>query len=177
MFTTADASWTLEELAAEAQRVLQLHRLLGAQGDARVSAAPDGRTVRYYATLGLLDRPGYEGREARYRRRHLVQLVAIKALQARGLSLAEVQQRLYGHSEAELEALAAELAAEAARSRAQARLPAAAFRTVREVQLAPGLRLVAEDGWVEGDPDELEAKVRAALAALSGARRGAGGKP
>ena len=186
MFTTAAASWTLEELAAEAQRLLRHHRLLGAQADARVSPAPDARMVRYYTTLGLLDRPGFQGREARYGRRHLVQLVAIKALQAQGLSLASIQQRLYGRSEAELAAFAQELAAEAARASGQIKLPAAAFRTVHEVQLAPGLKLVVEDGWqaaqgggADGDAgveQVLEQRIRAALAALSSAARGAGGK-
>ena len=186
MFTAAATSWTLDELAAEAQRLLQRHGLLGAQPDARVSAAPDARTVRYYTTLGLLDRPGFQGREARYGRRHLVQLVAIKALQAQGLSLSNVQQRLYGRSERELAAFAEELAVEAARAHAQIKLPAAAFRTVHEVQLAPGLKLVVEEGWqaaqdggADGDAgfeQVLEQRIRAALAALSSAARGAGGK-
>ncbi len=197
MFNTAATSLTLGELASEAQQLLQRHGLLGAQPDARVSAAPDARTVRYYTTLGLLDRPGYEGREARYGRRHLVQLVAIKALQAQGLSLSEVQQRLYGRSEQDLLSLAEALAAEAAAAAgtAQIELPAAAFRTVHEVSLAPGLKLTAEPGWLAAcgaDPKSntaateavlraVEEKVRAALAALaraeqSSAHRGAGGK-
>jgi hypothetical protein len=46
------------------------------------------------------------GRTALYRRRHLAQLVAIKRLQARGLSLAEVQQRLLGLTDAALNKLA-----------------------------------------------------------------------
>jgi DNA-binding transcriptional MerR regulator len=61
---------------------------------------PDARTVRYYTTLGLLDRPAaMRGRTALYGRRHLLQLVAIKRLQARGLSLAEVQARLVGRTD------------------------------------------------------------------------------
>jgi DNA-binding transcriptional MerR regulator len=203
MLNAAATSLTLDELASEAQQLLQRHGLLGAQPDARVSAAPDARTVRYYTTLGLLDRPGYEGREARYGRRHLVQLVAIKALQAQGLSLSEVQQRLYGRSEQDLLSLAEALAAEASRAAAegaQIELPAAAFRTLHEVSLAPGLKLTAEPGWLaacgagpgssaagtEAVLRAVEEKVRAALAALaraeqssaaqSSAHRGAGGK-
>jgi DNA-binding transcriptional MerR regulator len=196
MFTADATSLSLEELAAEAQRLLQQHGLYGAQPDARVSAAPDARTVRYYTTLGLLDRPGYEGREARYGRRHLVQLVAIKALQAQGLSLSEVQQRLYGRSEQDLLVLAEALAAEAAATGAQIELPAAAFRTLHEVSISPGLRLLAEPGWLaaaggnaaalESVLKAVEEKVRAALAALAreekpraahaSAHRGAGGK-
>jgi DNA-binding transcriptional MerR regulator len=47
------------------------------------------------------------GRVAYYGRRHLLQLVAIKRLQARGLSLAQVQEQLLGLSDNNLEQLAA----------------------------------------------------------------------
>jgi DNA-binding transcriptional MerR regulator len=53
---------------------------------------PDDRTIRYYATLGLLDRPAaMRGRTALYSTRHLAQVVAIKRLQTMGRSLAEIQ--------------------------------------------------------------------------------------
>lgn len=75
---------------------------------ARVSAVPDRRMLRYYTTLGLLDRPlEVRGRTAHYGRRHLLQVVAIKRLQAAGASLAEIQRRLTGASDEELEAIAA----------------------------------------------------------------------
>jgi len=100
-----DPAMSLEELTLEAGRLLEDMGLLQAQADGRVAAAPDARTVRYYGTLGLVDRPVIVEREARYGRRHLLQLVAVKALQARGLPLAEVQARLYGSSNPELENL------------------------------------------------------------------------
>ena len=63
----------------------------------RVRDVPDRRTIRYYTTLGLIDRPAeMRGRTAIYGRRHLLQLVAIKKLQARGRSLTEIQQALAG---------------------------------------------------------------------------------
>ena len=72
---------------------------------------PDLRTIRYYTTLGLIDRPAeMRGRTALYSRRHLLQLVAIKRLQARGLSLAQVQEQLLGASDAMLGRLANEAA-------------------------------------------------------------------
>src|SRR5256714_14029154 len=95
----------LDELSDRVAHELGERGLLGAAADGRVSAAPDARTVRYYTTLGLLDRPRIEGRQARYAERHLLQLLAIKALQALDLPLAEIQQRLYGRSDAELKAL------------------------------------------------------------------------
>src|SRR5437899_2069951 len=142
--------------------------LLGAAADGRVSAAPDARTVRYYTTLGLLDRPRIEGRQARYAERHLLQLLAIKALQAFDLPLAEIQQRLYGRSDAELKALIESLAAEARTSAASgAQVPSL---RLREVAVEPGVRLVVEEGWRLRDPAALEARIRAALAALGGER-------
>ena len=44
----------------------------------RVRELPDRRTVRYYATLGLLDRPTIQGRTAFYGRRHLLQLATAR---------------------------------------------------------------------------------------------------
>jgi DNA-binding transcriptional MerR regulator len=69
----------------------------------RVRDVPDLRTIRYYTTLGLLDRPAaLRGRTALYGRRHLLQLLAIKRLQAQGLSLAAIQRRLIGLSDSAL---------------------------------------------------------------------------
>jgi DNA-binding transcriptional MerR regulator len=71
--------------------------------DQRVSSVPDARTIRYYQSAGLLDRPlRYDGRTARYGRRHLLQLLSVRALQARGLSLAQVQSQLAGATDDEL---------------------------------------------------------------------------
>ena len=48
------------------------------------------RTVRRYATQGLIDRPGKEGRSAVYGQRHLLQLLLIRSLARRGLSLSAI---------------------------------------------------------------------------------------
>src|SRR6266550_5070389 len=95
----------LDELSNRVAGELAERGLLGAATDARVSAAPDARTVRYYTTLGLLDRPQIENRQARYGERHVLQLLAIKALQSRDLPLAQIQEMLYGRSDAELQQL------------------------------------------------------------------------
>ncbi len=64
---------------------------------ARVRDVPDTRTIRYYTTLGLLDRPAeMRGRTAFYDRTHVLQLVAIKRLQAENLTLSDIQSRLTG---------------------------------------------------------------------------------
>lgn len=84
-----DEQWTLSELVGEvAARIAALP----APSNGQVRAVPDERTVRYYGTIGLLDRPlAMRGRTALYGRRHLAQVVAIKRLQAMGRSLAEIQ--------------------------------------------------------------------------------------
>ncbi|MCR4411506.1 MAG: helix-turn-helix domain-containing protein [Thermoguttaceae bacterium] len=77
------------------------------QGSGRVREIPDQRTIRYYTTLGILDRPvEFRGRTAYYGRKHLLQLVAIKRLQARGLSLVQVQGSIAGADESTLAAFA-----------------------------------------------------------------------
>ena len=48
------------------------------------------RTVRLYTTQGLIDRPGKDGRSAIYGRRQLLQLVLIRYLARRGLSLSAI---------------------------------------------------------------------------------------
>ena len=97
--------WTISELAAEAAAVLSAADVNQESG--RVSDVPSTRTIRYYTTHGLLDRPtDFRGRTALYDRRHLLQLVAIKRLQTRGTPLEDIQQLLIGASDAELESMA-----------------------------------------------------------------------
>jgi DNA-binding transcriptional MerR regulator len=84
-----DESWTLSELVSEVGARIAA---LPAPANGQVRAVPDERTVRYYGTIGLLDRPvAMRGRTALYNRRHLAQVVAIKRLQTMGRSLAEIQ--------------------------------------------------------------------------------------
>ncbi len=79
--------WILAELVDEVARRLAL---LPTPKNGQVRAVPDDRTIRYYGTIGLLDRPAMRGRTALYTVRHLAQVVAIKRLQATGRSLAEI---------------------------------------------------------------------------------------
>ena len=98
--------WPIGELTKRVSAALSV----GYEGPAngQISAVPNLRTIRYYTTLGILDRATVmKGRTALYSRKHLLQLVTIKRLQAEGLSLTQVQQRLSGMTERELESLAA----------------------------------------------------------------------
>ncbi len=82
--------------------------LVGERADAKGSRRSRFtlRTARFYTTLGLLDRPVLRRRTGYYGLRHLLQLLAIRRLQDEGLSLAEIQQTLYGRTDAELAQLA-----------------------------------------------------------------------
>lgn len=97
--------WTLDDLGARVALALQVDYTGQASG--RVRDIPDRRTIRYYTTLGLIDRPAaMRGRTALYGWRHLLQLVAIKRLQANNLTLAEIQRRLVGLTDAALRQVA-----------------------------------------------------------------------
>jgi len=153
---------TLDELADAVQKMLGEKSLLAAQADGRISAAPDARTVRYYTTLGLLDRPEIVARQAHYGLRHVLQLGAIKAIQAAGHPLAEIQAQLYGKTNLELEALI-----ESVSQFRRRRAPEVHPLTWREVTIEPGLKIVAEQGWApQMSEAALEDRIRAALAAL-----------
>lgn len=98
--------WTIHQLVEMVR--LALGRVgYDGQESKRVRDVPDERTIRYYTTLGIVDRPvEFRARTAYYGPRHLLQLVAIKRLQARGWSLLEVQKALAGADEVKLMALA-----------------------------------------------------------------------
>lgn len=99
-----EAPWTIDELQAAVAAALAGYE---APANGQIRGIPDKRTLRYYTTLGLMDRPAaMRGRTGLYDRRHLVQVVAIKRLQARGRSLRQIQAELAGRPPSELERLA-----------------------------------------------------------------------
>lgn len=101
----ANPLWRLDELSSIAEQVLLALGVFSESG--RVRTTPDERTLRYYTTIGLLAPPAASrGRTALYNRRHLAQIIAVKRLQASGLSLAEVQAQLAGLTLSELELVA-----------------------------------------------------------------------
>jgi DNA-binding transcriptional MerR regulator len=122
------ARWTLDELAERVGAALAVD--YHGQPSGRVRDVPDRRAIRWYTTIGLVDRPAaHRGRTALYGPRHLLQLVALKRLQARGLSLVAIQQELAGATDAQLAKVARVPAATQAAG--QARLAAARARGVR----------------------------------------------
>ena len=97
--------WTLDELAQRVDAALAVG--YHGQPSGRVRDVPDRRAIRWYTTIGLVDRPAaHRGRTALYGPRHLLQLVAVKRLQARGLPRVAIQQELAGATDTNLERVA-----------------------------------------------------------------------
>src|SRR5690349_17686150 len=98
--------WTLDELAARVAEALDGAAYPGAP-NGRVRDVPDARAIRWYSTIGLVDRPsGMRGRTALYGPRHLLQLVAVKRRQAQGHKLADIQAELAGAPDDDLRRIA-----------------------------------------------------------------------
>ena len=101
MSVVEEPHWTLDELAERVDAALAVDYAGPPSG--RVRAVPDRRAIRWYTTIGLIDRPvAHRGRTALYGPRHLLQLVAVKRLQAKGLPLVAIQQELAGATDSQL---------------------------------------------------------------------------
>jgi DNA-binding transcriptional MerR regulator len=97
--------WTMDELVERVRLALSAEYPGAPNG--RIRDLPDRRSIRWYTTTGLVDRPtGMRGRTALYGRRHLLQLVALKRRQAEGRTLAEIQAELAGASDEALAGVA-----------------------------------------------------------------------
>ena len=104
--TTGESRWTIAELGERVCAALA-DGAYEPPSNGQVRAVPDLRTIRYYTSIGLLDRPAaMRGRTALYSHRHLLQLVAVKRLQAEGKSLTGVQSALAGLDDEGLAAIA-----------------------------------------------------------------------
>lgn len=101
----SDELWTIEQLPDQVAALLADN--YEGQSNGRVRELPNGRTIRWYTTIGLVDRPvAMRGRTALYGRRHLLQLAAVKKLQSAGRTLAEIQEMLLGATDGRLAELA-----------------------------------------------------------------------
>lgn len=97
--------WTIEQLPDRVAALLAEN--YDGQRSGRVRELPNGRAIRWYTTIGLVDRPAASrGRTALYGRRHLLQVVAVKKLQAAGYTLAQIQAMMVGASDRRLAELA-----------------------------------------------------------------------
>jgi DNA-binding transcriptional MerR regulator len=130
--------------------------------DQRIQAVPDARTLRFYQSTGLLDRPlRYDGRVAKYGWRHLLQVVAVRALQAQGMSLAQVQAALAGATQDELEHMLESTATVEVVAAPVSPRPAPVVALIA-VELAPGV-IVTVDSRMHPDPQRTIQRLRRAI--------------
>lgn len=147
------AAFDLDGLCAAAAGLIA-----SSPADGRANAVPDARTVRYYQSSGLVDRPlRYDGRTAVYGYRHLLQVLAVKGLQASGHSLAQIQRALAGTTTEQLEVA---VLGEVSQASPQPAAPVA--RPWIAAEIAPGV-MVAIDPARVSDPDAVTALLTRAL--------------
>ena len=163
----------LDELASLASQLLEARHVV--MRDGRAAGRVDARTVRFYQTLGIVPKPGYEGRRAIYEREHLVRVVTAKLLQAEGYSLAQIQSALPMRTTGELlQALLQIDAGDAARTAPSPASPAApppptrprpqAPTALASFQLAPGVTVLIDPTLI-ADPDRVAETIARSLAA------------
>lgn len=153
---------SIEELSEEVEKLLKEHGLLNNQNDRRINTIPDPRTIRYYTTLGLLEPPNTINRQAKYNQKHIIQLAAIKALQAESLTLAEIQQRFFGKRIEEIEQILLSLAVN---NKNKFQFKAL---TWNEITIEPGLKIMTDELWKANQPiDQIIEKIRIALITLN----------
>ncbi|PTA68575.1 MerR family transcriptional regulator [Deinococcus arcticus] len=188
-------SWSgnLDALVSTANTYLP--HLLPLDKAGRAKEDVNARLVRHYTTERLLDEPLREGREARYIRRHLLQLLVLRKLMAAGHGAAALRDTLQARADPDLEAL---LTGEqldlqpsnpaleylkhlSAGAPTRAAAPAAPAPTPRalpnpepltRLTLAPGLELlVRADARLPSSRLEQDQLAHTLLAALDGLRR------
>lgn len=135
-------TWTLPQLCSVA--AAELDRRGAHQLGAFQPLQDSMRNVRYYVYLGMMDRPlGYNQDAPRFGKRHLVQLLAIRALQSQGASLATIQQQTRGANTLELAIIAEQVKAAMPQRRAGDRVTSG--DRVHPALPKPNLALLVED--------------------------------
>ncbi|MFI5239906.1 MAG: MerR family transcriptional regulator, partial [Gemmatimonadales bacterium] len=86
------APWNARGLAAHAASLVDSAGIRPTNASAR--AAPSARSVRFYVSAGLIDRPDGTGTAATYHYRHLLQLLTVKVRQREGQSLEAIKREV-----------------------------------------------------------------------------------
>ena len=140
--------YALSELAAAVNQWCAEARLEPANG--QVGEAITERNIRFYRTTGLIDAPTAGGGRG-YGERHLLQLTAIRILQAQGLPLRRIRELLFGRSLTELREIRTRGRAEArnAHATSPAFVPGEAWQLVPvtsdlAILHRPGLQLTGD---------------------------------
>jgi len=134
----------LPEFAEVAERVLSALNFEQERGT--VNPVPDGRTIRYYLSEGLITPPEEkQGTASVFAYRNLLQLVAVKKLQAEHLPIRKIRELVKGKSEQELETLLGV-------SNADRKIQKSEAKRYLESLLAPSLSLSSKSGESSEDP-------------------------
>jgi DNA-binding transcriptional MerR regulator len=129
-------------------------QIVAGQSKHKVTEVPDARTIRYYIQEGLVDRPGGSaGPAAVYGYRHLLQIVAIKALQSEFVPIREIKRSIGSLSQENLEARLEEWAARRPRE-------ASPLEALQQQVWSPAWPAMAREA--EGSPDVSPAGQRTA---------------
>lgn len=160
------APWNARGLASHATALADAAGMRPTNAVAR--AAPSARSVRFYVSIGLLDRPDGAGTAATYGYRHLLQLLSIKIRQREGQTLETIKVEVRALAGDALErrvaqSLAPALGAGADRAVAQDDDRVAAWR---RLPVADGIELHIRDDSPAGSEDALVAMREAVRAAL-----------
>ena len=145
---------SIETLADRANAWCRKHRVAPASGQAGELVSE--RNIRFYRATGLVDAPEGGG----YGEKHLLQIIAIRILQAQGLPLRRIRELLFGRTLAELREVQKRGVAEA-RTLASARTPMPAGGELwRMIPLDDDFLIVSRRG-TSISPEQREALLRA----------------
>jgi DNA-binding transcriptional MerR regulator len=156
------SSYSVSELAEQVNGWCEEHEISPANGQA--GEVVTERNIRFYRTSGLLDAPEGGGGHG-FGEKHLLQLIAIRLLQAQGLPLRRIRELLYGRSLTDLRQIQRRGLAERRRSGpgSIALPPSGGEEVWRVIPLDDDFSLISRRG------STLSAAQRAAIiAALSG---------
>jgi DNA-binding transcriptional MerR regulator len=182
------------EFADEAARLVG--QFVPRQERGSVTEVPDERMVRYYIAEGLISAPeGRQGASAVYGYTHLLQLLAVKRLQAEHLPIKKIREMVEGKTASALEQIVEGAGPDAARknsamlyleslikpvpAKALAPVPAApaapltaAKSAWSRIEIEDGLELhVRDDYQLAGDARQRQRLARAVLNALDKQRK------
>jgi DNA-binding transcriptional MerR regulator len=99
-----DPYWSLAEFVQMANQLLPQF-LPDEKAHTRVREDVTPRLIRHYTSQGLIDEPLKDGREARYRYRHLLQVLLVRRLLTEGYGASVIHTLVPSKQNSELEAL------------------------------------------------------------------------
>ena len=138
-----DSGFSIASLAEAVNNWCAEHQIAPVSGQA--GAQVTERNIRYYRTLGLVDAP-LSGAGKSFSKKHYLQLVAVRLLQAQGVPLRRIRELLYGRSLDELGKIEKRGLVEAKQSQSQTRFIPKGEELWRAIPLNENYLLVSRRG-------------------------------